>query len=84
MAYEKTSWQSNVFGGYVDFVGNDYDRPASNAVDGSLHDGHQEFYLCSETRDDGHDPWWTVDLGQVYTVHNVSIAAPHNCRHFIH
>ncbi len=65
---------------YLDYAY--YARPASNAVNGFLHNGHNEYYKCAETNIDGHQSWWMVDLGQVHTVYNVSIAAPYECKYF--
>ncbi len=76
LAYQKVAWQSSVF------VGDNVTRYASNAVDGRLSDGDDEYRECAETQIDDHDSWWMVDLGQLHTVYNVSIAVPYNCELF--
>ncbi len=80
LAFGKTTWQSTVFANPVDILGGrTVSWYPSHAVDGRLSDGINEYYECAETQIDGHQSWWMVDLGQLHTVYNVSIAAPSKC-----
>ena len=43
---------------------------SSKAVDGNT-DSHFDAGSCSQTAEGDHDPWWAVDLGQLFTVQGV-------------
>ena len=67
VAYLKPTSQSS--------TGNEGD--SSRAVDGNG-DGEWTHHTCTHTASNDNEPWWRVDLEQVYRVHKVRFAVKSN------
>ena len=65
IALNKPAYQSSV-------KAKTYSTDPGNIVDGNL-ERNLNHGSCSITEDDDMDPWWMVDLGRPYQIHNFTI-----------
>ena len=65
LAYGKQTWQSSTYW--------EHHGDASRAVDGNLAPDYWRHLSCTQTKHEV-DPWWIVDLEQVYVIARVAVS----------